>query len=166
MNEAQVVELLLQSLENEKGGVQVYETALQCAINEDLKEEWEKYHEETANHVRVLTQTCEGIGIDPNQVTPGRTLVRKMGASLVAAMTEALNSASPKAQNWSHANASSLPRQKTISIGNLSASARKNSAAKKAGPSRRRMRKSRIRKTSTYITRRAGAVSCGSNPWE
>ena len=39
----QVTELLLQSLEHEKGGVQVYETALKCAVNEDLKEEWEKY---------------------------------------------------------------------------------------------------------------------------
>ena len=29
----------------EKGGVEIYRTALQCAINEDLKEEWEEYLE-------------------------------------------------------------------------------------------------------------------------
>jgi hypothetical protein len=38
MNEQQVTELLLQSLEHEKGGVLVYETALKCVINEDLQE--------------------------------------------------------------------------------------------------------------------------------
>ena len=34
---------LLQSLEHERGGVLVYQTALECVINEDLEEEWEKY---------------------------------------------------------------------------------------------------------------------------
>ena len=42
-----VKELLLQALEHEMGGVKVYETALKCVQNEDLKEEWEKYLEET-----------------------------------------------------------------------------------------------------------------------
>ena len=56
MNEQQMNELLLQSLEHEKGGIQVYETALKCAVNDDLQEEWEKYLEETRNHERVLTE--------------------------------------------------------------------------------------------------------------
>ena len=34
-----VKELILQSLEHERGGVKIYETALKCAQNEDLKEE-------------------------------------------------------------------------------------------------------------------------------
>jgi hypothetical protein len=97
MNDRQVKELLLQSLEHEKGGVQVYETALQCALNEELKEEWEKYLDQTTNHVRVLTQTCEELGLDPNEESPGRTLVRKVGASLVAAMAESMQSGAPEA---------------------------------------------------------------------
>ena len=63
MNSAQFIELLLQSLEHEKGGVLVYETALKCVINEDLQEEWEKYLEETRNHVQVLTEVCVTIGL-------------------------------------------------------------------------------------------------------
>jgi rubrerythrin len=39
MKEDQVNELLYQALETEMGGVQVYSTALRCAVNEDLKEE-------------------------------------------------------------------------------------------------------------------------------
>ncbi len=45
MNSKQVTELLLQSLEHEKGGVLVYETALKCVVNDDLREEWTKYLE-------------------------------------------------------------------------------------------------------------------------
>jgi hypothetical protein len=43
MQENQLNELLYQALETEKGGVEIYRTALQCAINEDLKEEWEEF---------------------------------------------------------------------------------------------------------------------------
>ena len=39
----QLNELLLQSLETELGGVQIYQTALGCVVNKDLQEEWEKY---------------------------------------------------------------------------------------------------------------------------
>jgi rubrerythrin len=42
MDPKQVEELLYQALETELGGVQVYKTAIRCAENEELKEEWEK----------------------------------------------------------------------------------------------------------------------------
>src|SRR4026209_707215 len=67
----QVIELLLHSLEHENGGVQVYETALKCAVNEDLKEEWEKYLEEATHHVAVLNDVCQTLGIDAAKETPG-----------------------------------------------------------------------------------------------
>ena len=56
MKKAQVEELVYQALETELGGVQVYRTAIRCAQNPDLKEEWEKYLEETENHVRVMRE--------------------------------------------------------------------------------------------------------------
>ena len=93
----QVTELLLQSLAHEKGGVQVYETALRCAINEDLTEEWEKYLEETRHHVEVLTQVCDTLGIDSGKQTPGVKVVMHMGESLVKAMQMALEAGKPEA---------------------------------------------------------------------
>jgi hypothetical protein len=39
-DEAQLGDLLLQMMETELGGEQVYRTALTCAVNEELKEEW------------------------------------------------------------------------------------------------------------------------------
>ena len=97
MNEKQLTELLMQSLEHEKGGVLVYETALKCAVNDDLREEWEEYLGQTRNHVRVLTDVCMAMGVDPELQSPGRTIVHKLGGSLVAAMEEALGSAPPEA---------------------------------------------------------------------
>ncbi len=97
MNEKQLAELLLQSLEHEKGGVLVYETALQCVQNDDLREEWEGYLDETRNHVQVLTEVCTSMNVDPEQASPGRTVVHKLGGSLVAAMEEALTSGPPDA---------------------------------------------------------------------
>ena len=41
MNSSQLKELLLQSLVHERGGVLVYQTALECVINKNLRAEWE-----------------------------------------------------------------------------------------------------------------------------
>jgi hypothetical protein len=97
MNQEQMHELLLQSLEHEKGGVQVYEAAIECAINEDLHEEWTKYLEETRTHERMLTEVCQALEIDPNQETPGRQVVRGLGQALVKAMKQAQSAGNPEA---------------------------------------------------------------------
>ena len=62
MNQKQLAELLAQSLEHEKGGVVVYTTALKCAINEDLREEWQTYLEATRHHVEAHGNLREGRG--------------------------------------------------------------------------------------------------------
>jgi rubrerythrin len=90
MDMQMVKELLLQSLEHEMAGVKIYETALKCARNEDLKEEWERYHQQTERHVQVLQDVCSQMQLDADEQTPGRKIVKDMGASLVAAMEAAL----------------------------------------------------------------------------
>jgi rubrerythrin len=91
-----VKELILQSLEHERGGVKIYETALKCAQNEDLKEEWEKYHQETERHVQILQDVCSQMQLDAEEQTPGRKIVADMGQSLVAAMEAALGAGDMK----------------------------------------------------------------------
>jgi hypothetical protein len=97
MNQEQVIELLLQSLEHERGGIKVYETALKCVQNDDLREEFEKYLEETRNHERILIGVCKAIELDPEAPTPGREIVRLLGGSLVEAMNKALKAGKPEA---------------------------------------------------------------------
>jgi rubrerythrin len=97
MKQEQLTELLYQALETEKGGIQVYKTAIRCAQNDDLKEEWQKYLEQTENHERILLDVFTAFGLDPSKETPGRKVVRHIGESLVKAMEMALQSAPPEA---------------------------------------------------------------------
>jgi hypothetical protein len=97
MKEQQLEELLLQSLEHEKGGIEIYEAALECALNAELRQEWQRYLEQTRNHVRALREVCTALGLDPDWQSRGRAVVRKLGASLVAAMSDALATGSPEA---------------------------------------------------------------------
>jgi hypothetical protein len=97
MKEEKLNELLYEALETELGGVQVYTTALRCAINDDLKEEWQEYLEQTQEHVQIVQDTMEKFGLDPETETPGRRVVRHIGESLVAAMEMALKEAEPEA---------------------------------------------------------------------
>lgn len=86
----QLRELLLQALEHERGGVVLYQTALECARHDELKEAWEKYLLQTASHVDALTEACEALGLDPDEMTPGRHIVRHSGNALAVTMKMAL----------------------------------------------------------------------------
>ena len=97
METSQLKELVLQSLAHERGGVKVYETALKCAMNEDLREEWSEYFEQTQRHVTILEEVCSALGIDPHQTTPGTKVVESLGAALVRAMQDASAAGKPDA---------------------------------------------------------------------
>jgi rubrerythrin len=97
MDRAQLDELMLQALETELGGTAVYETAVKCAIDDDLRSEWEEYLEQTRRHQQVMTALLQELGVDPSTETPGRAVVRHMGESLVAAMQQALAAGPPEA---------------------------------------------------------------------
>jgi len=90
-------ELLYQALETELGGVQVYATAIRCAQEDELKEEWTKYHEQTQNHVRIVKNIFEQLGLNLDKETPGRIIVRMKGQALVKAMESALEAGEPDA---------------------------------------------------------------------
>ena len=90
-------ELLLEALETEMGGVTIYETALECAQNPELREEWEKYLEQTRRHVQVVEELCRKLGIDPETETPGRDIVGGIGDALVEAMEDAQEAGDPAA---------------------------------------------------------------------
>lgn len=90
-------ELLYQALETELGGVQIYTTALTCAVNKDLKKEWQEYLEQTTNHVEIVKGVFEALGLGTGKETPGRKVVRHIGESLVKAMEMAKSAGTPTA---------------------------------------------------------------------
>jgi rubrerythrin len=97
MEKKQFEELLLQSLEHERGGVEVYSTAVKCAVDEELKEEWTKYLAETREHVKRLEEVFAELGLDPEKETTGRQIVADLGQSLIKAMRTAMEAGDPVA---------------------------------------------------------------------
>jgi rubrerythrin len=97
MESKQLKELLLQALEHEMGGVKIYQTALKCVQNEELREEWERYEQETETHVQILRDVFSALQLDPEEQSPGRTIVREMGMRLMRSMEEALQAGDPAA---------------------------------------------------------------------
>ena len=90
MDRDRLNELLFQALETERGGIQVYENAVDCAQNDDLKKEWTKYLEQTTNHEVVMLRVLDAFGLDADTETPGRAIVRQKGQGLVKSMQDAL----------------------------------------------------------------------------
>lgn len=86
MKKEQLHELLYQALETGQGGIAVYSTALRCALNDDLKKEWQEYLEQTTRHEAIVGGVFEKLRLDAAADTPGRQVVRHIGESLVAAM--------------------------------------------------------------------------------
>lgn len=95
MNTESLNELLYQAMETELGGEQIYLKALECAQNEDLTKEWEKYLEETREHQEILQRVFEAADLDAEVETPGRRIVRHKGEALIEAMNMALDEGTP-----------------------------------------------------------------------
>jgi hypothetical protein len=94
MKPEQLEELLLQSLEHEKGGVQVYQTAVKCAVNKELRKEWKNTWSRPP-----ITYASRPISAPPWASTQRRRrqVVRSLGSALVAAMEQALAAGDPDA---------------------------------------------------------------------
>lgn len=97
MNNEQLHQLLYEAFETEMGGVKVYKTAIRCAINDELKQEWEEYLGQTEEHEQITRELLKKFKLDPDKETPGRKIVRQIGQSLVEAMEMALQGGNPAA---------------------------------------------------------------------
>jgi hypothetical protein len=97
MKKEQLNELLYQALETELGGVKIYTAAVACAVNDELKEEWEKYLDQTRVHVKIVQGVMNDLGLDPDTETPGRQIVRHHGESLLKAIEMAREAGDPVA---------------------------------------------------------------------
>lgn len=93
----EMTELLLQALETEIGGTEIYETALKCVQNKELKGELQKYLRQTRHHVDVVQNILEQLEIKADTASPGRKVVHHIGQSLVKAMNMALEDGPPEA---------------------------------------------------------------------
>ena len=94
-DQAGVKELLLQALETERGGIKIYTAAIEAAVNDDLRKEFQEYLKETKRHEKVLTGVFSELNMDTEEMSPGREVCAHNGASLVAAIELAMKKADP-----------------------------------------------------------------------
>jgi hypothetical protein len=97
MKREELDNLLYEALETEQGGIKVYETAIRAAVNEELREEWQEYLEQTRRHEQILRDVCQSLGLDTEKETPGRKVVRTVAEGLLRAMELAQKSGPPEA---------------------------------------------------------------------
>jgi len=83
-------DVVLRSLEHERTGIEVYKTALRCAMAHELREEWDQNLSRTLRNERMLAEVCDVMDIDPDEETADRRIVRQVGNFLVDTMHEAL----------------------------------------------------------------------------
>lgn len=97
MESHQIDELLYQALETELGGLQIYESAIECAVNEDLIKEWQEYLDQTRRHVEIVKDLFASRGLDTEAITAGREIVRMKAQALLDAMQKARQAGDPNA---------------------------------------------------------------------
>jgi hypothetical protein len=95
MNNLLVKELVLQSLERERCGVRIYETAVESAVDADLRSEWMRYLANTRRHVQVLEEVCKKFDFDAEETSSARQIVHDRGEALVATMRRARDTGDP-----------------------------------------------------------------------
>jgi hypothetical protein len=97
MDRDQIRELVLQALEMERGGQQLYEAALVCARSPALRELWERSRRESERHERIAVRLCLALELDPDEESPCRGVARVLVQGLVEAIRRAADTARPEA---------------------------------------------------------------------
>jgi hypothetical protein len=95
MESEQVKELLLQSLEHERGSVDVYQTAVKCAQLDALKEDWTRCISDIRHRELLLTELCRKLSFNPEHMTCTREVTKYLGEALTSAMELAHESGKP-----------------------------------------------------------------------
>jgi ferritin-like metal-binding protein YciE len=95
MDRSHLEELLYQAIETELGGERLYQAAIENAVNSDLREEWQKYLDETRTHQDILQRVFDVAGLDIDTDSPGRAVVRQKGEALVSAVEAARQADDP-----------------------------------------------------------------------
>lgn len=93
---AQLHQLLQQSLGAAMGGIQVYRSAIECALRSDLRREWQIYLDATSTQRHLLAGALTKLGLDVEQSTPGRLVSAHIAASLVQSIRMAKETANPE----------------------------------------------------------------------
>ena len=87
---------IVEALEHERSGVEIYRLALACAQDDELRDEFGRHLQQTRDHESALLETCRDLGIDPELETPVRAVVRDTGELLASSISKARAAGDPE----------------------------------------------------------------------
>lgn len=70
----------------EKGGIKLYQKALQIVKDAKVKERFQVFYEQTRKHEQILTKVMRELKIDPSYVSPGARLAEQKAEGLLKTM--------------------------------------------------------------------------------
>lgn len=82
-----LMEKLSEFLAVEKGGVKLYEAAIQQVRNRDVLNRFREFYQQTRRHVEILTHVITSLGGDPMQMSAGARVAEEKAQALLKTMT-------------------------------------------------------------------------------
>lgn len=77
---------LSECLTVERGGLKLYERALQIVTDPDVSMKFREFREQTRNHESVLIRVITELGMDPSYMSPTAKLAKRKAESLLSTM--------------------------------------------------------------------------------
>jgi rubrerythrin len=87
VNRTLLMEKLSEFLAVEKGGVKLYQLAIQQVRNPDVLTRFREFYEQTRKHVDILTRVISALGGDPTYMSPGAKVAEEKAQALLKTMT-------------------------------------------------------------------------------
>lgn len=79
-------EKLSEFLAVERGGLKLYDQALQIVKDAEVARKFRAFREQTSKHESILLRVMDELGMDPSYVSPGAKLAEQKAASLLNTM--------------------------------------------------------------------------------
>jgi rubrerythrin len=87
INRSLLMDKLSEFLAVEKGGVKLYEVAIQKIRNPDVLNRFREFHQQTRKHVDILTRVITALGGDPLRMSSGARAAEEKAQGLLKTMT-------------------------------------------------------------------------------
>jgi rubrerythrin len=82
-----LVDKLSEFLAVERGGIKLYQAALQIVQDRDVSQKFREFLEQTKKHETILTRVIRELGGDPEHISPGAAMAEKKAKALLDTMT-------------------------------------------------------------------------------
>jgi rubrerythrin len=93
-----LMDKLSEFLAVERGGVKLYETAIQQVTDEEVLNRFREFYQQTRKHVEILSRVIANLGGDPTYMSRGAKIAEEKAQALLSTMTRSDGMAPPQTE--------------------------------------------------------------------